>query len=155
MNTIAVDTLMAQTRRLAALYRQTTGQTLPVSAELGRYDAAVLLHLEPLTSVCKGIDFMGSTGPYKDKAIQVKSRVLFDEQNKSSRVGQLNIDSLWDVVVLVLYTADYQPFAIYGAPKKVIVTALNEQSSRRGRGAMSLAKFKAISQLVWTVERGL
>ncbi len=155
MNTIAVDTLMAQTRRLAALYRQATGQTLPVSAELGRYDAALLLHLEPLASPCKGIDFIGSTGPYKNKTIQVKSRVIFDEQSKGSRVGQLNGEMLWDFVILVLYTADYEPFAIYGAPKEEIAIVLNEQSSRRNRGAMSLAKFKAISQLLWTIERGL
>ncbi len=155
MNTIAVDTLMVQTRRLAALYRQTTGQTLPISAELGRYDAALLLHLKPLAAPCKGIDFMGTRGPYKDKTIQVKTRVIFDEQNKGARVGQLNVDMFWDFVVLVLYTADYEPFAIYGASNEDIVAAINGQSSRRGRGAMSLAKFKAISQLVWSLECGL
>lgn len=156
MNTIAVDKLMSETRRLAALFRANTGATLPVSAELGRYDAAKLLHLKPLKEPGKGIDFIGTLGPYADKKILVKSRVVFEEGKSGYRIGQLNIDAPWDYITLVLYTAQYQPFEIYGAAKNDIVAALDKiPSARQQRGMMSLAKFKIISQLLWTLEFGI
>ena len=152
MNTIAVDTLMAQTRQLAALYRQTTGQVLPVSAELGRYDAARLLRLTSHSASVPGIDYIGGEGKYHCMKVQVKARVIFNEQSTGSRIGQLNMDMPWEVVVLVLYNPSYEPFAIYGVDKEAIVKAL---AAKQQRGAMSLAKFKAISQLIWTQENGL
>ncbi len=156
MNTIAVDTLMAQTRRLAALYRQTTGQTLPVSAELSRYDAAQLLGLSVISGAPRaGVDFTGSQGPYHCKNIQVKSRVIFNDNNSGYRIGQLNLSMPWEIVVLVLYEANYEPFAIYAATKEEVIASLSQTTHKQARGAMSLAKFKAISQLIWTRERGL
>ncbi|MBS0287667.1 MAG: hypothetical protein JSR17_10245 [Proteobacteria bacterium] len=156
MNTIAVDALMNQTRQLAALYRQTTGQTLPVSAELGRYDAACLLGLQPGPKPpIAGVDFIGCEGPYHCKSIQVKSRVIFNENSNSARIGQLNLAMPWEIVLLVLYDENYQPFAIYGATKEEVVEAIAKATARLKRGAMSLAKFKVISQLVWTQENGL
>ncbi len=154
MNTIAVDTLMTQTRHLAALYRKTTGQVLPVSAELGRYDAQKLLGLSAYneTPLLAGVDFLGGEGKFYCKKIQVKSRVIFDERAKGARIGQLNIAMPWEVVVLVLYNPNYEPFAIYGVERDEIENAL---SGNQQRGAMSLGKFKAISQLIWTVENGL
>jgi len=156
MNTIAVDKLMSETRRLAALFRANTGSVLPVSAELGRYDAAKLLHLKPLKEPMKGVDFLGTLGAYAGKKILVKSRVVFEEGKPGCRIGQLNIDSPWEYISLVLYTAQYQPFEIYGAAKKDVVDTLDKMSSsRRQRGMMSLAKFKVISQLLWTPEFGI
>lgn len=155
MNTIAVDTLMAQTRRLAALYRQTTGQTLPISAELSRYDASKILSLSPLEGApMAGVDFVG-TGPYHCKNIQVKSRVIFNEGSSGYRIGQLNLNMAWDIVVLVLYDAVYEPFAIYAASKEEVLSSLTQSTQKQSRGAMSLAKFKAISQLIWTSQGGL
>ena len=43
-----LDKLMAETRRLAAEYRRSTGSTLPVSAELAKFDAISLLGLRTL-----------------------------------------------------------------------------------------------------------
>lgn len=156
MNTIAVDALMNQTRHLAALYRQTTGQTLPVSAELGRYDAACLLDLQPAPKpLVAGVDFIGSQHLYHCKLIQVKSRVIFNEKSSSYRIGQLNVAMPWEIVVLVLYNERYEPYAIYGTSKEEVTQALSGATARNQRGAMSLAKFKAISQLIWTKENGL
>ncbi len=155
MNTIAVETLITKTRALAALYRETTGQTLPVSAELSRYDAAKLLGLSPLKPPVAGVDFVGTQGPYRCKKIQVKSRVIFNEQSSGYRIGQLNLSMEWEIVVLVLYNADYEPFAMYGLDKEAIQQALSQSPGKQSRGAMSLAKFKALGQLIWTQENGL
>jgi hypothetical protein len=156
MDTFAVDKLMAETRRIATQYRANTGQTLPVSAELGRYDARKLLQLDLPTKPMRGIDFIATTGPFANKLVQVKSRVIFDEDRKGYRIGQLNLDASWEIVVLVLYGEDYQPFAIYATSKEEVIAAIEHRSSlHRQRGLMSLAKFKAISTLVWSQENGL
>ncbi len=156
MDTFAVDKLMSETRRIATQYRANTGQTLPVSAELGRYDARKLLLLDLPSKAQKGIDFIATQGPYANKFIQVKSRVIFDEGRKGYRIGQLNLDAAWDIVVLVLYAEDYQPFAIYASSKEDVNAAIEHRSSlHRQRGLMSLSKFKAISTLVWSQENGL
>lgn len=149
MNTIAVDKLMDETRRLATLYRQTTGQTLPISAELARFDAAKYLHLQTLPIPAKGIDFVGTLGPIQDKNIQVKSRVIFNEKNTRYRLGQLNMDLPWDVIILVLYTEMYQPYAIHAATKEVLL------ENHTARGLISLPKFKAIGHLLWTEDSGI
>ena len=149
MNTIAVDKLMDETRRLASLYRQTTGQTLPISAELARFDAAKHLNLQALSIPSKGIDFVGTLGPIQDKNIQVKSRVIFNEKNSNYRLGQLNMELAWDIIILVLYTELYQPYAMHGASKDTIL------ENHTTRGLISLSKFKAISQLLWTQESGV
>lgn len=147
---------MSETRRLAALFRVNTGSILPVSAELGRYDAERLLHLERLREPVRGVDFIGTKGSYAGKKILVKSRVVFEEGKSGYRIGQLNIDAPWDYIILVLYTAQYHPFEIYSATKKDVVAALEKiTSSRKQRGMMSLAKFRIIGQLLWTPEFGI
>jgi hypothetical protein len=42
----SIDKLMAEARRLAVEYRQTTGKTLPVTSEIAVYDAIRLLNLD-------------------------------------------------------------------------------------------------------------
>jgi hypothetical protein len=156
MDTIAVDKLMEETRRLAKLFREKTGSPLPVSQELGRYDAAKYLQLQALTPPIKGVDFVGSQGAFADKRIQVKSRVIFDEFKKGQRIGQLNIQEAWDYVVLVLYNDHYHPFAMYGLSHQDITELLqNTPPTRQSRGIMSLAKFKSVSELLWTPEFGM
>jgi len=148
MTVFSIDKLMQETRRLAAQYRQSTGQTLPISGELARYDATRLLQLSA--------DFKGTKGPLANKIVQIKSRVIFDEQKSGYRIGQLDLGGSWQVCALVLYEASYEPFAIYIASHESILEAKNTISSKtKARGAMSLAQFKRIAQCVWTVENGL
>ena len=50
---------------------------------------------------------------------------------------------------------DYEAREIYEADRETIVAATEEGSEKRAkRGAMSVARFKRISQLVWTPEEG-
>ncbi len=60
MSVYAVDKLMAQTRKLAAEFRQTTGQPLPVTAD---FDAAHLLELENIQPPLGGCDVVGLKSP--------------------------------------------------------------------------------------------
>ena len=55
----SLDKLISETRRLAAEYKRSTGQSLPVSGEIARHDAARILDLtlcEPRTG---GVDAIG------------------------------------------------------------------------------------------------
>lgn len=148
----ALDKLMEQTRKLAADYYQTTGQVLPVSGELARYDAARLLHVTlPMESEA-GVDAIG-TGPFSGQKLQIKSRVLFREDRNNYRIGEFNLAGGWQQTVIVLFNVDYQVNEIYMASRKEIEESLAEKisSNNRKRGAMSLARFKAIGQLIWPI----
>ncbi len=153
----SVDKLIGEARRLAAEFRRTTGKPLPgVSNEIAEHDAARLLALEVCTDRSLGYDALG-TGEREGKRIQIKARVIFDEEKSGQRVGQLKLERDWDSVLLVIMDEEYQPVEIHEAEREDILQAMEEtaDSSRRKRGAMSVARFKAISRLVWTREEGL
>lgn len=156
MGVYSVDKLIAEARRLAAEYRRATGKPLAgVSGEVCQHDAARLLDLE-LHSGAGGYDAIGR-GPREGKRIQIKGRAVFDEGKSGHRIGQLKTEQEWDSVMLVLMDDNLEPFEIYEAERADIVEALEgAASSRRSkRGAMSVARFKAIARLVWSRENGI
>ncbi len=153
MSVYSIDKLMAEARQLAAEYRRATGKTLPISGEIAINDAVRLLQLQLAGNDASGYDAyrQQDSGPCR---IQVKGRVIFDSSKGGQRIGQLGLDQDWDHTVLVLMDDRYEPFEIYEADRSSIVDALNDGAGNR-RGIMSVAKFKNISQLVWTREEGL
>lgn len=152
MTIYETDTLVAEARKLAANYRRTTGKPLGISSEIAEFDAARLLDLELLKERPGGYDAVGNSGDRQDKRIQIKGRAIFDAEKSGQRVGQLKTDKDWDSIVLVLMNGDYEPVEIYECDREVVENALDEQKSanRSKRGAISLAKFKIISELVWS-----
>ena len=156
MSLYSVEKLMAQTRKLAADYRRATGQPLPVTSEIANYDAANLLGLDLIQPPPGGYDALGKSGEREGVRYQIKGRAIFDESKSGQRLGQLKLEQEWDAVVLVLLDEEYEPFEIYEAERREIEEALHESESKRSkRGAMSIARFKNISRLVWTREEGL
>lgn len=150
----SIEKLMHETRQLAARYRETTGTALPVTSEIARFDAAKALDLKLNDNLNSDFDATGLSGDRKGLQFIIKGRVLFESSKSSPRIGQLNPDKSWDYVVLVLFDDDYQPVEIYEASRDDIEQAINHESSRKKRGSMSVAQFKIISQLVWTIEDG-
>lgn len=156
MGVYSVDKLIAEARKLASDFRRATGKPLAgVSVEIAEYDAARLLNLELVRNEAVGYDAIGH-GEREGKRIQIKGRTIFDEGKKGQRIGQLSIEQPWDSVVLVLMDDNHEAYEIYEAQRADIVAALQdaEGSKRNKRGAMSVAKFKHISKLVWTREEG-
>ena len=151
-----LEKLIAETRRLAADYRRATGKSLAVSSEIARHDACVQLGLDPISDDGSlGYDAIGKQPPWQGMRIQVKGRAIFDEGKSGQRLGQLKMDKAWDAVLLVLMDEDFKPFEMYLAPRQAIVEALDEDDSkRRNRGAMSVAKFRHLAQCVWTSKTG-
>ncbi len=154
MTVYSIDKLIAETRRLAAEFRRSTGQVLPVSGEIARHDAARILGLTLCEQRTGGIDAIGQGGR-EGQRIQVKSRVLSRDKKSGARIGQLNPNGDWDTVVLVIMDEDYEPCEIYEASREEVEEAMCSSSSRSNRGAISISKFKIISWLVWTRETGL
>lgn len=146
-----VDVLMEQTRQLAAEFYRTTQEALPVTAELAKYDAIRLLDLSMPENPSPGIDAIAKAGSVDAQRLQIKGRVVFNEHKSNYRLGQINTDAQWDGLLLVLYGADYRVTEIYLAGKSTVMAAVTEHVNpkRSKRGAMSIAKFKAISQQIW------
>lgn len=147
MGVYKLDKLMDETRRLAAEYRRSTGSTLPVSAELAKFDAINLLGLRTPDNPASGVDALRD-GEQGVERIQIKGRVIFDPNKSGQRVGQLNMDADWDVVVLVMMDEEYQSTEIYALSKTDLLKALSESSSN-ARGALSVKKFQALADKVW------
>lgn len=152
MSLYAADKLISQARQLAAEYRRAMGKPLPgISNEIAVHDAIRLLELEPADPQAGGFD---AVDPARDGwRIQIKSRAIFDESKGGQRLGQIKAEQPWDSLVLVLMDENYEPFEIYEAERDEVMEYLND-SSRSKRGAMSIARFKIISELVWSAENG-
>ena len=147
-NPYAAEKLIAQARQLAAEYRRTMGKPLPgVSNEIAEHDAVRLLELEAVAEPDVPWD---AVEPGSGDRIQIKSRTIFDESKGGQRIGQLKMNQDWDAVVLVLMDEDYEPYEIYQAMRDDLAEYVDASSSGRSkRGAMSVARFKIIGQLVW------
>lgn len=146
-NPYAADRLIAQARQLAAEYRRTMGKPLPgISSEIAEHDAVRLLGLQPAGSPEFGWD---AVEPRSGRRVQIKSRTIFDETKGGERIGQLKMNQEWDSVVLVLMDEDYEPYEIYEALREDLAGLVDSNSNRARRGAMSVARFKIIGELVW------
>lgn len=150
-----VDKLMTEARRIAAEYRKATGKVLGISSEIARFDAARLMNLELSEVPNVGYDAIGR-GERQGKRVQIKGRAIFDETKSGARLGQLKTEQEWDLVMVVVMDENYEPVEIREAERAAVMQALseNESSKRSKRGAMSVAKFKYVSRLVWTREEG-
>jgi hypothetical protein len=145
-----VDKLMVEARKLAAQYRIATGKPLGISSEIAVHDVARLMDLK--TVEAPGYDAVGQ-GNREGRRIQIKGRTVSDTQSANARIGQVKVDQEWDSVMLVLMNELYEPLEIYEAQREEILQAVaNTSSKRRNRGALSVAKFKHIGQLVWSAE---
>lgn len=151
----SIDLLMQQTRQLAARYRQTTGNTLPITGEIARFDVAKALNLQLCDDLTLGYDAIG-LGQREGLKILIKGRVIFGDTQSNPRIGQIKPDGRWDSVVMVLFDDDYMPIEMYEANTHAISDALagKSGSNTKKRGAMSVAQFKIIGELVWTADEG-
>ena len=144
-----VDKLMLEARKLAANYRRATGKALGISSEIATHDVIRLMKLVPAEPGAGGYDAIG-TGSREGKYIQIKGRTLFKDQKSGQRIGQIKLEQEWDSIMLILMGEDYEPRKIYEADREEIIEAVAESSAKRAkRGAMTVARFKAIGARVW------
>jgi len=147
-DTFDVSLLMEQTRFVAADYRNTTGQALPVTAELARFDAIDKLNL---LKTPKGFPYDAVDAEDQANRYLIKGRVIFKGGKARQKLGQVSLDAEWDCLLMVIYDAEYQPVEIYQINRKIIESEL-ANSPKDKRGSMTVAKYKAIGKLVWNNE---
>jgi len=152
----SVDKLISEARRIAAEYRRATGKPLGISAEIAAHDACTYLELEAHEDAV-GYDAIGLKGQRKGSRFQIKGRAIFDEKKGGQRLGQIKTEQSWDNILLVLMNEDFETTEIYEASRDDMLEELDEagSSNRKKRGAMSVARFKHLAQLVWNREEGL
>lgn len=146
-NPYDIAQLMDQTRKLAVSFYQSTGNPLPISHELARYDVQQIFSCDTPQPPLKGVDFIGLEESLKHKRILVKSRVVFNPRN-TARMGAFQLSDSWDTILLVIYNAEYQPEEIYCADREDLAELFTQDGIAPKKG-FSIAKFKSISQLIW------
>jgi hypothetical protein len=88
--------------------------------------------------------------------LQIKGRCILPGSNPGQRLGGIDIGKDFDAVLLVLMDDAFDATAIYEADRATVISALTAPGSisRNERGALGVAKFKAIGKCVWTKDRG-
>lgn len=152
MSLYSIDKLINETRRLAAEFKRTTGTMLPVSGEIARYDVSHHLDLTLSNDHTCGYDAVGN-GAREGMRVQIKSRVIGDAVKSGHRLGQLNTNGNWDIVVLSLMDDEFEPIEMYQISRERIIEVMNS-TSKKNR-TISVAKFKVISELVWSKQDGV
>tara|TARA_R110002072_G_scaffold157176_1_gene307755 strand:+ start:9404 stop:9883 length:480 start_codon:yes stop_codon:yes gene_type:complete len=154
MGIYSVNKLIAETRRIAKEYRLATGKTLPVTPEIAINDAISILELTANDENKPGYDAIYNIGEERLK-VQIKGRVIFNEKRQGHRLGQIKIEQVWDAILLVIMNADFMPDEIYMAKRDDIMDVLEDKIKNNKKGAMTIAQFKLISELLWTEQNGL
>ena len=151
-----VGRLMTQTRKLASDYRNQTGHALPVTEELARFDAVTLLGLKKVEGE-EGIDAASSNeSQLKEQDEQetkylIKGRVIFKGGKARQKLGKLSLQANWNCLLMVIYDPEYFPSQIFAVNRDIIEKEL-EKLPQDKRGSMTVAKYKAIGEMVWQNE---
>ncbi len=152
MSIYSVDKLITEARRLAREYREATGKTLPITGEIAINDAIRLLGMTAEDSDKSSHD---AQLKYDNRTlrVQIKGRAIMNTQRSGHRLGQLKLEQDWDAIILVLMDADFESQEIYLAEREVIREYLDKSKGKRG--SLSVARFKIIGDLLWSVENGI
>lgn len=154
MGIYSVNKLIAETRRIAKEYREATGKILPVTPEIAINDAISIFDMMPNDENTPGYDAIYDVDGERLK-VQVKGRAIFNEKRQGYRIGQIKVEQEWDVIMLVIMNADFMPEEIYMAYREDILDVLEDKARQNKKGAMTVAQFKLISELLWTEQNGL
>ena len=144
-----VGEIIRTAKRLAKRYRELTGRPLGITGEVAEYEAARLLRLELAAVRQRGFDAIRRRGRQIER-LQIKGRCILAHK-PGQRLSKIDLKKEFDGVVLVVLDVDFEPRAIYEAPRSRVEEELTRPGSkaRNKRGQMSYSKFKAIGKLVW------
>ena len=137
-------------KKVAKRYRKLTGKPLGITGEVGEFYVADLLGVQLTEARHPGYDAVAQDGHH----IQIKARRVIPNSKRGQRVGRIKLDQKWDTVALILLDENYDPLAIYEAPRRKVQAELKRPGSkaRNERGALSVTKFKDIAKCVWPEE---
>ncbi len=144
-----IRAILARAKDAAVEYYDLTGKPLGITGEIGEFYAAEELGLDLAPARAAGYD---ATDPQSGKTIQIKSRAL-DEAKPlgGQRVGSINLNHEFDVVLLVLMNKRYELLAMHEAGRAAVEAALKKPGSkaRNERGSLAASQFIRIGKQVW------
>jgi hypothetical protein len=144
---------LAEAKKLAQRYRALTGKPLGVTGEVAEFEAARILGLELVPPRQAGYDAIRNENG-KLMRLQIKGRCILPGSKPGQRIGRIDVNKEFDGVLLVLMDEALDATAIYEADRESVIAALTApgSKSRNERGALGVAKFKAISRRIWSRE---
>ncbi len=151
MPVYSLEKLTEQARRLALEYREATGKTLPITAELAVNDAVRLLNLEANQTGAPGHDAVLDLDGSRLRLL-IKGRAIF-RPGGGYRIGQLKMDQDWDAILLVIMNDRFETEEIYLCHRDELAKYLADDTAGR-KGAISVARFRNIGTLVWSLANG-
>lgn len=142
--------LLREVKGLAREYYELTEKPLEVTGEIAEYEVARILRLKLSPARQSGYDAVREVGG-KIELLQIKGRRITPTSKTSQRIGSINLEKDWDVVLLVLLDEHYEPTGIYEANRKTVTAALSKPGSkaRNERGSLAVSQFKAIGSRIW------
>jgi len=145
--------ILHEAKRLAQRYRHATGKPLGITGEVAEYEAARILGLKLTPARQAGYDAIEERHGTLHR-LQIKGRCILPNCKPGQRLGSIDIEQDLDSVLLVLLNENFDATAIYEADRQNILAALSTPGSkaRNERGALGVAKFKAIGRLRWRAE---
>lgn len=145
-----ISAILGRAKELAKEYRRLTCKPLGITGEVAEFAAASILGLELADARQPGYDAIRNDNGVQTK-IQIKGRCLQDNPKPGQRIGSIQLDREWDIVLLVLMDEYLDVSSIYEATRPAIQEALQSSCSKAlKRGALPVSKFKKIGKLVWT-----
>lgn len=151
MPVYSIEKLTDEARRLALEYREATGKTLPITAEIAVNDAVRLLHLIRNETREGSYDATLNLDGKKLR-VQIKGRAIF-KPGSGYRLGQFKLEQNWDAMMLVIMNDRFETDEIYLCHRNDIENYMKESSSNK-RGAISVARFRNTGTLLWSRENG-
>jgi len=144
-----VGELIGSAKKIARRYRDLTGRPLGITGEVAEYEACRLLGLELADVRSPGYDAVRKVAGAFVR-LQIKARVLIHER-AGGRMGSIDTKKQWDAALLVILNPDFEPLAIYEAPRALVVAAIEKPGSkaRNERHALSVQQFRSIAEKVW------
>jgi hypothetical protein len=142
--------LLREAKLLGKEYYELTGRPLGITGEVAEYEAARLLGIE-LSSVRQtGYDAV-RRNRRKNERLQIQGRCLLPGAKPGQRLGSIDLEKPWDVVLMVLLDERFEATAIYEADRLAIAEALTKPGSRarNERGQLGVSKFKSIGRRIW------
>ncbi len=120
---------------------------------MAEYEAARILGLKLTPARQAGYDAIEERHGTLHR-LQIKGRCILPNCKPGQRLGSIDIEQDLDSVLLVLLNENFDATAIYEADRQNILAALSTPGSkaRNERGALGVAKFKAIGRLRWRAE---
>ncbi|TES65025.1 hypothetical protein E2P84_37335 [Burkholderia cepacia] len=148
----AVLTLLAQAKVVARDYYKLTGKPLGITGEVAEYEAARLLGVSLTPARQAGYDATERVGG-ELRTLQIKGRYLPNGCTPGQRLGSIQPEKQWDAVLMVLLDSDFNALEIWEADRAAVLDALARPGSkaRNERGALAVAKVKAIGRRRWPV----